>query len=93
MLNVHSNSSQNQKRVHVEGPRQQDPRAQIIGGSQQAPALEAISNLLLSGVFDRHPKLKLACTEFKCHWGGGPAATARLHAGAGEPLRPRKEPL
>ena len=71
VLNVHSNSSQNQKRVHVEGPRQQDPRAQIIGGSQQAPALEAISNLLLSGVFDRHPKLKLACTEFKCHWVAG----------------------
>ncbi len=71
VLNVHSNSSQNQKRVHVEGPRQQDPRAQIIGGSQQAPALEAISNLLLSGVFDSHPKLKLACTEFKCHWVAG----------------------
>ena len=71
VLNVHSNSSQNQKRVHVEGPRQQDPRAQIIGGSQQAPALEAISNLLLSGVFDRHPRLKLACTEFKCHWVAG----------------------
>ena len=71
VLNVHSNSSQNQKRVHVEGPRQEDPRAQIIGGSQQAPALEAISNLLFSGVFDRYPRLKLACTEFKCHWVAG----------------------
>ena len=22
-------------------------------------------------MFDRHPKLKLACTEFKCHWVAG----------------------
>ena len=71
VLNVHSNSSQNQKRVHVEGPREKDPRTEIIRGSQHAPALEAISNLIFSGVFDRHPKLKFACTEFKCHWVAG----------------------
>ena len=71
VLNVHARSSQNETHVHSEVPRQQDPRAYVIKGSDHAPALEAISNLLFSGVFDRYPKLKLACTEFRCYWVAG----------------------
>ncbi len=71
VLTVHSGSSQNQKRQERTGPREGDPTRHIINMSRPLPAVEFISNLMFSGVFDRHPKLKAVCTEFDCSWVAG----------------------
>lgn len=68
VLTVHSGSSQNQKRKNVHAGRQEDPRQQLINMGRPLPAVEFISNLMYSGVFDRHPSLKVVCTEFDCGW-------------------------
>lgn len=77
VLNIHHNSDQNANRRKGEGkttltgPRDEDPRKELIKTTNFAPALECISNLIFSGVFDRHPKLRLAVSEFKIHWIAG----------------------
>lgn len=77
VLNIHHNSDQNANRRKGEGkttligPRDADPRQELIKGTNFAPALECISNLIFSGVFDRYPKLRLAVSEFKTHWVAG----------------------
>jgi uncharacterized protein len=68
-LTVHSNSSQNLKRHHQDqNPRAYDPRTYIIKGDRSQPAIEFISNLIFSGVFDRHPNLKVMTAEFDVAW-------------------------
>jgi len=70
-LTVHSGSSQGRAMVsHGDSARKGDPRTYIIhkpvtnaAGAQAA--WEFVSNLIFSGVFDRHPKLKVACAEFE----------------------------
>jgi uncharacterized protein len=66
-LSVHSNSSQNLKQHHVDAykEREYDPRKYIIKTTNYLAAVEFVSNLIFSGVFDRHPKLKVICSEFK----------------------------
>lgn len=77
VLNIHHNSDQNANRLKgkgkttLTGPRDEDPRRDTIKGTNFAPALECISNLIFSGVFDRYPKLRLAVSEFKIHWVAG----------------------
>jgi predicted TIM-barrel fold metal-dependent hydrolase len=71
-LTVHSNSSQNLPRHHVDqGAREFDPRKQIMRTTRQLPAVEFLSNLIFSGVFDRYPTLQVVCSEFECHWVAG----------------------
>ncbi|HEY7062210.1 MAG TPA: amidohydrolase family protein [Chloroflexota bacterium] len=71
-LTVHSNSSQNLSRHHVDqGAREFDPRKQIMRTTRQVPAVEFVSNLIFSGVFDRYPTLQVVCSEFECHWVAG----------------------
>ena len=71
-LTVHSNSSQNLPRHHVDqGAREFDPRKQILRTTRQLPAVEFVSNLIFSGVFDRYSRLKVVCSEFECHWVAG----------------------
>jgi len=36
--------------------------------SKASPAQQFLGNLILSGVFDRHPKLKVVCAEFDVGW-------------------------
>src|SRR4030095_6965909 len=44
-------------------------RKQSLGfATKQAPAQQFLGNLVLSGVFDRHPKLKVVCAEFDVGW-------------------------
>ncbi len=71
-LTVHANSSQNLKQHHVDPEgRDYDPRKYIIRITRGVPAVEFISNLIFSGVFDRHPRLKVVCSEFECNWVAG----------------------
>jgi uncharacterized protein len=68
-ITVHQNSNQGLKRHHVDqGAREYDPRKYIINVTRASTPVECISNLIFSGVFDRHPKLKLVCSEFECWW-------------------------
>src|SRR6185437_3574256 len=62
---------QNQKRQERSGGREGDPAKQVIAMSRPLPAVEFISNLMFSGVFDRHPQLRVVCTEFDCSWVAG----------------------
>ncbi|HTI88745.1 MAG TPA: amidohydrolase family protein [Alphaproteobacteria bacterium] len=77
VLNVHHNSDQNANRKKGEGrttltgPRDEDPRKAVIKTINYAPALNCISNLIFSGVFDRYSKLRLAVSEFKISWVAG----------------------
>jgi predicted TIM-barrel fold metal-dependent hydrolase len=66
-LSVHSNSSQNLKQHHVDAykERDYDPRKYIIKTTNYLAAVEFVSNLIFSGVFDRYPTLKVNCVEFK----------------------------
>src|SRR2546422_11685913 len=36
--------------------------------SRQAPAQRFMGHLMFSGVFDRHPKLKVTCAEYDVGW-------------------------
>lgn len=71
VLTVHSGSSQNQTRPETSGPRKTDPTKQLINMGRPLPAVEFISNLIFSGVFDRHPNLRVVCSEFDVSWVGG----------------------
>ncbi|HVO95877.1 MAG TPA: amidohydrolase family protein [Terriglobales bacterium] len=69
VINVHTSATQGVARKHYEGPREADPRTQSLGlATKQAPAQQFLGNLILSGVFDRHPKLKIVCAEFDVGW-------------------------
>ena len=69
IINVHTSATQGVARTHYEGPRNVDPKKQSLGlASKQAPAQQFLGNLILSGVFDRHPKLKVVCAEFDVGW-------------------------
>jgi predicted TIM-barrel fold metal-dependent hydrolase len=69
VLNVHTSTTQGVARTHYEGPRQVDPKKQSLGfASKQAPAQEFLGNVILSGVFDRHPNLRVVCAEFDVGW-------------------------
>lgn len=68
-ITVHQNSNQGLKRHHVDqGAREYDPRKYVINVTRASTPVEFISNLIFSGVFDRHPKLEVACSEFECWW-------------------------
>lgn len=69
VINVHTSATQGVARTHYEGPRKVDPRQQSVGfSSKQAPAQQFLGNLIFSGVFDRHPNLKVVCAEFDVGW-------------------------
>ena len=69
IVNVHTSATQGVARKHYEGPRDIDPKTQSLGfANKQAPAQQFLGNLILSGVFDRHPKLKIVCAEFDVGW-------------------------
>jgi predicted TIM-barrel fold metal-dependent hydrolase len=69
VINVHTSATQGVARTHYEGPRPTEPKKQSLGfAAKQAPAQEFLGNLILSGVFDRHPKLKVVCAEFDVGW-------------------------
>jgi uncharacterized protein len=69
IVNVHTSATQGIARKHYEGPRDVDPKKQSLGlANKQAPAQQFLGNLILSGVFDRHPKLKVVCAEFDVGW-------------------------
>ncbi len=69
VINVHTTSTQGEARTHFEGPRQEAPWKRIAGvGNRQLPAQQFLGNVIFSGVFDRHPTLKVVCAEFDVGW-------------------------
>ncbi|HSQ11846.1 MAG TPA: amidohydrolase family protein [Candidatus Deferrimicrobium sp.] len=69
IVNVHTSVTQGIARTHYEGPREQDPVKEPIGfARKQVPAQQFIGNMILSGNFDRHPKLRVVCAEFDIGW-------------------------
>jgi predicted TIM-barrel fold metal-dependent hydrolase len=69
VINVHTSITQGEARTHFEGPRQEDPWKRIAGlANRQVPSQQFLGNLIFSGVFDRHPKLKVVCAEFDVGW-------------------------
>jgi predicted TIM-barrel fold metal-dependent hydrolase len=69
IVNVHTSATQGVARTHYEGPREVEPKKQSLGfADRQAPAQQFLGNLILSGVFDRHPNLKVVCAEFDVGW-------------------------
>ena len=69
IVNVHTSATQGIARKHYEGPRDVEPKKQSLGlANKQAPAQQFLGNLILSGVFDRHPKLRVVCAEFDVGW-------------------------
>jgi predicted TIM-barrel fold metal-dependent hydrolase len=69
VINVHTSTTQGRARTHFEGPRDHEPwKAHFGFHKTQAPAQEFLGNLIFSGVFDRHPKLKVSCAEFDVGW-------------------------
>lgn len=69
IVNVHTSATQGVARTHYEGPREIEPKKQNLGlANKQAPAQQFLGNLILSGVFDRYPKLKAVCAEFDVGW-------------------------
>ena len=69
VINVHTSATQGVARTYYEGPRDVDPKKQSLGfATKQAPAQQFLGNMILSGVFDRHPKLKVVCAEFDVGW-------------------------
>ncbi|HEY3117961.1 MAG TPA: amidohydrolase family protein, partial [Chloroflexota bacterium] len=69
VLCVHTSATQGEQRTHFEGPTGEDPRTRTLGfASRQAPAQRFMGHLIFSGVFDRHPNLKVTCAEFDVGW-------------------------
>jgi len=69
VVNVHTSATQGVARTHYEGPRPVEPKKQSLGfANRQSPAQQFLGNLILSGVFDRHPNLKVVCAEFDVGW-------------------------
>jgi len=71
VLSIHTTSIQGQQRTYFEGPRQTDPRTASLGHSTRTAVAEKfMGHLVFSGVFDRHPKLKVLLAEFDVGWVG-----------------------
>lgn len=69
VLCVHTSATQGEQRTHFEGPSGEDPRTSSLGfASRQAPAQRFMGHLIFSGVFDRHPNLRVTCAEFDVGW-------------------------
>ena len=69
VVNVHTSTTQGAARTRFEGPREEAPWKQHVGlASRQAPAQQFLGNLMFSGVFDRHPNLKVVCAEYDVGW-------------------------
>jgi predicted TIM-barrel fold metal-dependent hydrolase len=69
VINVHTSATQGVARTHYEGPSEIEPKKQSLGlANRQAPAQQFLGNMILSGVFDRHPKLRALCAEFDVGW-------------------------
>ena len=69
IVNVHTSVTQGVARTHYEGPREEDPVKEPIGfARKQVPAQQFVGNMILSGNFDRHPKLRVVCAEFDVGW-------------------------
>ena len=69
VLCVHTSATQGEQRTNFEGPSGEDPRTSSLGfASRQAPAQRFMGHLIFSGVFDRHPNLKVTCAEFDVGW-------------------------
>jgi uncharacterized protein len=69
IVNVHTSVTQGIARTHYEGPREEDPVKEPIGfARKQVPAQQFVGNMILSGNFDRHPKLRVVCAEFDIGW-------------------------
>jgi predicted TIM-barrel fold metal-dependent hydrolase len=72
-LTVHANSSQGRSmKLHGLAKRKKAPHEYVINSEFEnnrfggpMSAWEFVSNLLFSGVFDRHPSLKVVCSEFQ----------------------------
>lgn len=72
-ISVHANSSQGRPmKLHGLKAREYDPRKYVIRGDFATNKLggpmaawEFMSNLIFSGVFDRHPSLKVVAAEFQ----------------------------
>jgi uncharacterized protein len=71
LLTIHSGTGQGQTRKKVGEAREGDIRTRLIDMNRPLPAVSFISNLIFSGVFDRHPNLKIMCTEFDACWVAG----------------------
>jgi uncharacterized protein len=71
VLSIHTTSIQGQQRTYFEGPRQTDPRTASLGHSTRTAVAEKfMGHLVFSGVFDRHPDLKVVLAEFDVGWVG-----------------------
>ena len=71
VLAIHTTSKQGEQRTHFEGPRPFDPRTASIGyASRHGVAEQFMGHLVFSGVFDRHPNLKVLLAEFDVGWVG-----------------------
>jgi len=71
VLSIHTSSVQGEQRKHFEGPRPGDPRTASMGyGMRHAIAEQFMGHLVFSGVFDRHPNLKVLLAEFDVGWVG-----------------------
>jgi uncharacterized protein len=69
VVNVHTSVTQGVARTHYEGPREEDPLTEPIGfAKKQGPAQQFLGNMIISGNFDRHPKLKVVCAEYDVGW-------------------------
>ena len=69
IVNVHTSVTQGVARTHYEGPREEDPITLPIGfARKQVPAQQFLGNMIISGIFDRHPKLRCVCAEFDVGW-------------------------
>ena len=69
VVNVHTSVTQGVARTHYEGPREEDPLTAPIGfAGKQMPAQQFLGNMIISGNFDRHPKLQVVCAEFDAGW-------------------------
>jgi predicted TIM-barrel fold metal-dependent hydrolase len=73
VINVHTSTTQGAPRTryeNLEGPRPEDqPWNRGLGyGSRHALAQKFLAELIFSGVFERHPKLKIVCAEFDAGW-------------------------
>ena len=69
VVNVHTSVTQGVARTHYEGPLEEDPADRAHRFRQkQGPAQQFLGNMIISGNFDRHPKLKVVCAEYDVGW-------------------------
>jgi predicted TIM-barrel fold metal-dependent hydrolase len=69
VINVHTGSTQGVARTNFGGTRKEDPWTLPMGfAPQQLPAQQFLGQLVVTGVFDRYPNLKVVCAEFDVGW-------------------------